>query len=513
MWLLGFVRKIFDFIAKLHVKGRWLVTAGVVLAIVLWIVGGVVLWTMRNADWDKARIANANIVAAVEADIARTIEVYDLSLQAVVDNLRHREFGGLSHDVQRLLLFDRAATATHLGRLLVLDETGHIRFDNTSAEPAPFDYSGREYFQEHRQNPDLSVHISHVIKSSWGNYILAVSRRINHQDGSFAGVVVGALRIDYFRHLFEKINVPVGSVVGLVHLDGTVIARLPFNIADVGLSLRSSRLYKEAQASPAGEFESVALIDGTRRLYAYQQVGKLPHHKTVGVPLDSIYSGWFKRSIIMGGVLFLLGLAVIALACVAAKELRNRAIEIRRRAAAEARFALLASTDGLTGLANRRRFDEALKQECERARRQRTPLALLMIDADHFKAYNDQYGHQAGDDALVQIAAALMQCTREGVDVASRYGGEEFGVILPGVSAEVGLAIAERVRQRIVDLNAAGANLPTLSIGLAFLGLRDLRGPQAIVSAADAGLYQAKRSGRNRTCLAPTREPAEAAAA
>lgn len=155
-----------------------------------------------------------------------------------------------------------------------------------------------------------------------------------------------------------------------------------------------------------------------------------------------------------------------------------------------------ADTDGLTGLKNRRYFQECLGQEFYRATRYQTPLSLLLIDADHFKAYNDQYGHLAGDEALQRIAAILKDSIRPS-DCAARFGGEEFAVILTQTDEEGALAMAERIRQSVLD-EPWERKPVTISIGLSSLqaGAEDAA---ELVRQADSALYQAKEKGRNRT--------------
>jgi diguanylate cyclase (GGDEF)-like protein len=162
----------------------------------------------------------------------------------------------------------------------------------------------------------------------------------------------------------------------------------------------------------------------------------------------------------------------------------------------------LASVDGLTGLANRRRFDETLEQEWLRAQRDQTPLSLLMIDVDHFKLYNDLYGHLAGDDCLRQIAQSVRRLAHRPADLCARYGGEEFAVILPGNGQPGALEIATRICQVIEQLRIPHADCPwgvvTLSIGVATCFPVTGQEHSLVVQAADAALYRAKRSGRNR---------------
>ena len=141
--------------------------------------------------------------------------------------------------------------------------------------------------------------------------------------------------------------------------------------------------------------------------------------------------------------------------------------EISRRAQAEEKLEELATTDALTGLKNRRKFDAEIDTEWRRAARQKTPLALLMIDADHFKAYNDTYGHQAGDQVLVGIAICISDSVRRAGDCAARYGGEEFAVLLPGCAAADALKVAETIRLKVQQWSEADVN--TVSIGVASL--------------------------------------------
>jgi diguanylate cyclase (GGDEF)-like protein len=162
----------------------------------------------------------------------------------------------------------------------------------------------------------------------------------------------------------------------------------------------------------------------------------------------------------------------------------------------------LASKDGLTGIANRRSFDEMLDKEWRRALRHQDSITLLMVDVDHFKDYNDSYGHQAGDDCLKRIAAAMAAVPLRGGDLVARYGGEEFAVILPNIDAAGGLAIAERIRSDVQALGMASSHsehsMVTVSIGVAS-GIADTaRQAQDWIAAADGALYRAKHAGRNR---------------
>jgi diguanylate cyclase (GGDEF)-like protein len=165
---------------------------------------------------------------------------------------------------------------------------------------------------------------------------------------------------------------------------------------------------------------------------------------------------------------------------------------------------VLATTDGLTGLSNRRHFNASIHREWRRALREQTSLAMMMIDADHFKSYNDRHGHQAGDKLLQTIAASMFRSIRRPGDVAARYGGDEFAVLLPSTTAEGAIVIAEKIRTCLAALCAEeGVAVSNISIGIAG------RVPNAgetfgdFVAAADSALYRAKENGRNRTEVAP----------
>ncbi len=166
------------------------------------------------------------------------------------------------------------------------------------------------------------------------------------------------------------------------------------------------------------------------------------------------------------------------------------------------RYVKLSLTDALTGIANRRKFDQTLETEWARARRDGTSLAIVMVDVDYFKAFNDQYGHQAGDLALRQVARAMAGCMQRPADLLARYGGEEFAAILPATDVAGATALAERLRSALVHLNVAHSEstLGQVSLSAGVAAARAIDGLTAtdLVARADAALYDAKIAGRNR---------------
>ena len=175
----------------------------------------------------------------------------------------------------------------------------------------------------------------------------------------------------------------------------------------------------------------------------------------------------------------------------------------RELAAANRELENLSRQDGLTGIANRRYFDSYLLTEMKRASRERQALSLILADVDYFKAYNDYYGHQAGDDCLRQVASALKSVGKRPADLAARYGGEEFAIVLPATALEGAVDVAKSLARTIEGMAIAHvrsgvSDKISLSQGIASLVPGNDTRPESIIELADQALYQAKQQGRNR---------------
>jgi len=188
---------------------------------------------------------------------------------------------------------------------------------------------------------------------------------------------------------------------------------------------------------------------------------------------------------------------------------RERDLEVREQelAVANAELARLSLTDALTGVANRRHFDQRLRAEWSRAARDGTPLALLLADLDHFKRYNDTYGHQLGDRCLALVASALRDHTGRANDLVARYGGEEFAVLLPNTELAGAAAVGERLRAAVAALAIPHSASPTGPIVSLSLGAATARptaevAEMTLIATADGVLYRAKETGRNRVAIA-----------
>jgi len=272
--------------------------------------------------------------------------------------------------------------------------------------------------------------------------------------------------------------------------------RRPFDLDIIGKKLSDLPRGKQpTMAAGITVFSGVGPIDDIPRLYV-RGTSTSPLTVIVGKPLNDIFALWRTEAIRIGAIMIALIAFTLAVTLFLARE-------IRRRADAEDKLEELATTDALTGLKNRRKFDEVIEGEWRRARRHKTPLSMLMIDADHFKTYNDTYGHQAGDQVLVGIAICISDSIKRAGDCAVRYGGEEFAVLLPGTTAADAMMIAETIRRKVQGWSDE-PKISTVSVGIATLTPQTGMDWSELINAADKALYAAKAAGRNCCVLAPT---------
>jgi diguanylate cyclase (GGDEF)-like protein len=481
-----------------HAPIKRLIAVGLAVTLSFLAICGFIISGMADRDYAQVRAASENLVATLAANIGRNFEVLDLSLQAVAEAMALPEFERIDPVIRNMILFDRSATAQDVGSIMVLDRDGNVMVESRALTPRKANYAEREYFKYHQSNADTGAYISRPWVTRPGVHVIGISRRLTDSHGAFSGVAVAVLKISYFHKLLKDIRISDNDNLLVGHTDGTVFLRLPFDVNAIGSHLTGGRIFAELENSPKGWFETNSVSDGVRRLVAYQKVGNWPVQVGVGRSVEEIYAPWRVEALSLG--LIVLALCVSNLALVA-----FLAYSLKRRAAAEQNLAVMATTDVLTGLCNRRRFDEVLDTEWRRAQRNGDSVGLLMIDVDHFKKYNDKFGHQAGDAMLAAIAGCIADNTRRAAEVSARLGGEEFGVLLPGASMGYALEQAERIRAAVLALPAAAADAlgvtPTVSIGVAVV--RPGTSPAELIKAADKALYEAKAAGRNCTVQAP----------
>src|SRR6201996_1150578 len=451
-----------------------------------------VMLDMRRGAETLAQQSLATPAPSIDADSSRNIEVYDLSLRAVASNLVMPEIKDVSKPILHLILFDHAATAKHFGAIEVFDATGRLIVDASTLDPQPENHGDEEYFRVHRDHPDTGLYISRPMLHR-GSYAIVLSRRITGADGSFLGVVAGSIRFSYFHDLFGRLHLGPDDVITVLRRDGTIIMRTPFDLDVIGKNIKNAPGLGNVLTEPAGSYSRPSVVDGVMRLFVWRNGGS-PFVVQVGKTWTSILSLWRTEATRIGAILMALISFVLGVTLFLARE-------IGRRAKAEDRLEELATTDALTGLKNRRKFDSTIDLEWRRAARQHTPLALMMIDADHFKAYNDTWGHQAGDQVLVGVAICISDSVRRAGDCAARYGGEEFAVLMPGLSPAEALAVAETIRLKR-QFWSEEPQVTTVSVGVASMMPSAVSDWADLVGAADKALYAAKANGRNCSILA-----------
>ncbi len=587
---------------------------------------GLVIWKAfdaRSAALAQSEIDVRNLAHSLAEHASYSLQSVDVAMSGLADQLKYQ-----NPPAERFnrLLAETEQALPQLGKFGVLDEHGEWRYLSTGEIPS-FNNSDRAYFIYHHDNADAAMRISEpLISRLTSNKIIVVSKRISYPDGSFHGVVVGAIDGDYFENFYKSFQLGDNAVITLLRNDGIVLARWPST--DIGKDMSDTSLFRtRLKNSNTGYYKTKSPMDGFSKYFGYERTAPYQVITTVSVPEDRVLASWrgnLKVDVVVAAVLlcsvillaallstqfrfrmrmesvlrerearyrlladniadvvilldrygnfvyvsqsveFVLGLNpkdLIGRSCfelvhpddidviknVSAQptdlaatrtaifrtfrhdgsvawveinfKLATRAedhekVEIvgvlrdvtqRKKmqdelTALNARLAQLATTDGLTGLANRRTLDGFLRREYEL----RHELSVLLIDIDYFKRYNDNMGHQAGDECLKRVAAVIAQATEHTSALSARYGGEEFAIILPGISEAEALTVAESVRLKVRALkipnSAPDRSYLSISIGVSS------RRPQthneaALLGEADLALYEAKRRGRD--CCVP----------
>ncbi|UFH48738.1 GGDEF domain-containing protein [Pseudomonas sp. KNUC1026] len=443
---------------------------------------------------------SANIAQLIDADVQRNVELYDLALQGLAETVSHPDFARIPPRLRHQMLFGRAIAAPLRGDVLWLDTEGNVVADSLTTPPRAGNFSAWADFQYLRDHPGNALHISPPFRDTLGDlgWCISFSRRIETADGRFLGVATGALRLDYFNHLFRDLNIGVDSSISLISDTGYILARETLGSGEdvAGQNFaHSPGMRPFLEGGRSGSLTQISGLDGKERVYTYTQVGKLPLKVVVGISTEQVFGPWRRTAGMVGFATVALCLGIFMLTLLLRRELN-------RRQRAELNLANLAMTDGLTGLANRRRLDQALELEWLRAQRNRDTLAVLMIDVDHFKVFNERHGHHGGDSALRGVAQIIGDCIHRPADLAARYGGEEFVVVLAQTELYGALVLAETIRKAVQMHPPMGAGLSrvTVSIGVSALRARPGVPLDALLCSADQALYQAKAEGRNRVC-------------
>jgi diguanylate cyclase (GGDEF)-like protein len=484
---------------------------------------GVDVWRSLNARseqlLEKER-QGANLARAMAQQADDTIKAADIALADIVERIESD--GSSVRALARLQQQMRAQVANlpQLVGLFVYDESGSWIANSRAVVSQAYNNADREYFIYHRTHTERGPHVGlPVISRSSGKWIMPVSRRLNKPDGSFGGVVLATLDIDYFRRFYESFDLGTRGAVALLSNDGTLLLRQPFDSGRVGSSMRDSELFRHYAAASGTARTGSAFFhsfhDKEVRLNSFRPLEHYPLFVTAALSREEMLENWRRDT-------FTRSIGVVVLAALLGFFGKRLVDQIKLRVQVEAELRLArdalesanhtlerqAMSDGLTGLANRRQFDVTLGNEFSRAMRHQDTLAFIMIDVDYFKQYNDMYGHSAGDEVLRAVSKLIRALTpkRPG-DLTARYGGEEVGILLPNTDLAGAQAVAERIREAVQNLQMAHNGSPfgvvTLSAGVATIApQRGVHMAGMLVEAADKALYVAKSAGRNQVSLA-----------
>lgn len=495
-------------VVALETAVRWvartptlIVWSGIGISILVMAVAVALLYEGRLLVLARAADNQRNIAEVLERDLELNFQLYEASLDAVVKLLARPDVEAMAPALRRELIFERAGASRYIGSLVVLDADGNIAIDAESEVPRPFNFADREYFSIHRTQPDAGLYVSGFLHSRLRNNAatMVMSRRISRADGSFGGVVSLAVDVEYFRHLFDHIEVGRQGVILLLGKDGAILMRKPYDENVIGLTMTQTGRYESLPPGRDDHRIYPIRFMGRDSLMSRRFLSNAPLTLIVVMSSEETLAPWHKRVIEFGGLFLLLNAGFVLASLLLAAQLR-------RRLRAERELRLLARTDGLTGLSNRRSLDKILAVEWQRMRRAGHSLAVAFIDIDWFKRYNDTHGHQAGDAALAAVASAIGAALQRPSDAAGRYGGEEFIAVLPDTDAPGAQRVAEGIRLAVDRLNLDHASSDfghvTVSIGVACRQPRAGESVEMLVKAADRALYRAKATGRNRVIVA-----------
>ncbi|CAN1600162.1 sensor domain-containing diguanylate cyclase [Pseudomonas mediterranea] len=460
----------------------------------------------RRHDLEAAGIASTNLTRAVAQQAQDTFLQADLVLTSLTDWMQADGFGPALQRRLHEAFARRVQSLEQLHGLFLFDKSGHwvvTSFDELQKGDGVAD---REYFAFHQQNASLNAHIGPAIRSRQnGDWIIPVSRRVNDQHGKFQGVLLAGIKMSYFDKFFRSFSLDDKGEMALALTDGTLLARRPFDETQIGRTMSRESLFRHDPGIKDPDTAMTRSVDGVVRLYGHQHLQAYPLMVTVAMSEQTILAGWYDKAFQSSLIVALVVTGICLFGWVFVHQVRNsERIEADLRKAQET-LRLIATHDSLTGLANRRLFERALDIEFGRGARQRSPLSLILLDIDYFKRYNDTYGHVAGDHRLAEVAKVLKDCCHRKADLAVRYGGEEFAVLLPDTDLQGAMTLAEQIRQNLIDKHITHSGSPTgyltVSLGCHAFVPSSLDSIEVFIQRADAALYQAKHSGRNRVAV------------
>ncbi len=487
------------------------VLAGVFLLAIL----VVSLWTSRSAELSEKREAIASVAQTIGYHTDATIKQADVVLNGAVQEIVEQGMGAAQLKHIGRILTQQRSKLPQVQDFFVLDHMGSRVVSANPLAPIMATYPVGNFFAHHRTSSSTQPFIGAPTRSLTSNeWVFTISRRLNHQDGSFAGVVLARISISHFLRMYENLDTGQDRAMAVVMANGTLLWRLPFNDADVGTSIANGPLFSTYLKSAAQGTKAMrSSIDGVVRMTSFNRLADYPLVVYVARNQKEILAEWFREAVIFSVIVVFLISILAVLGYRLAKLLRSQGHAAKRLRDTQERLLrannaleLLAKEDGLTGVANRREFEYVAAAEFKRALRAQHSLGLLMLDIDHFKQFNDTYGHQAGDECLRKVSAIIRTVISRPTDLVARYGGEEFVIVLPHTHKAGSMVLAEKIRQAVFNAkiphSVPGIGRVTVSIGVYATIPQEGDSIKKMLTAADRALYEAKSAGRNRSVAA-----------
>jgi len=475
---------------------RWGLPAlvGGLLAL-LWalIIGVTLIQKQRLFDESQKELAQLNnAVAQHAAGLFKTVEtdlrIIDHWLQAN-PNINPRS------DARFIALVDELRRASGgLIDLRMVSTDGRLFYIPADTTRPPTDVSDRPYYRAHLEQGERKLYIDNPVLSrvngKWG---FPISWRLERPVSGIL-VVFAAIELDRLAALHEKMRLKPDGTIVFIRADGVSLSRTPIDHKLIGVDMRDAPFFKtEYGVKKEGFFVyDGSITDGVERLISYERLSDYPVTVLVTRGVADIFRQFEVRLRIILTVATVITL--LALAFTWAMQRSQRALH-----GAQEELRRLEATDSLTGVMSRRAFLEQAQREISRARRYGRPVALLMLDFDHFKQINDNHGHAVGDEVLRGSIGVCKAELRE-QDLLGRMGGEEFCAVLPEADQDAAMQVSERLRSAVAALQfigKAGAFPVRISIGLTMVSRQDANLAQTL-ERADRALYLAKERGRDR---------------
>ena len=491
----------------------------VLVCLSLVLTDGWLIWQARQVQLRAAAADTSNLAQALARQTADMMKKADIVLSDLIERLQVEGTG--PEQIQRLqrLMQRQVLEQPELHGLFVYDTDGRWLVSSFGQPPREINSADRAYFIHHLDQPyGNDLYIGAPIRSrTTGEWIIPLSRRVEDAQGRFLGVALATLSVDFLSGFYATFDVGANGLIDLVHNDGTVLLRTPYSEDALGSSVVKGAIFSRLlEQQPVGTAMLESISDGVQRLFSYRTVNDHPLVVITGFAKDDILAGWRADSLrqitVVGLMAILLGLFGFYLLHLIKQGQKTQIELLATRDALRAfnqRLETQALEDELTRLANRRRFMRALDDEFARASRYQRPLALILFDVDFFKQYNDIYGHAAGDECLRQVADVIRAGQKRPADLAVRYGGEEFCLLLPETDAVGALQVAEQIRAALEARALPHAGAPWLRLSLSAgvnvcqpqSGSGREQSPAALIQGADQALYAAKAAGRDRVML------------